>query len=184
MSDTNEFTQWSRMMENMNDAMARSVEQNVEAGSAFLDAWSDLFEGSVPEENQLAESLEAYNAAYAVWMDAADRMFERVTDAAEGEEVAVTELRDIWLQSANDAFKEVMDTTAFAGGTGALVEQLMEAQRETEAASQDALERMGLPTRDDVDEVGERLIELERRQHAVEGKLDRVLDHLESAEAE
>jgi hypothetical protein len=30
-----------------------------------------------------------------------------------------------------------------------------------------------------MDEVGERLVELERRQHAVEEKLDRVIEHLE-----
>jgi hypothetical protein len=38
---------------------------------------------------------------------------------------------------------------------------------------------MGFSTREDVEEVGERLVELERRQHEVEQKLDQILDHLE-----
>ena len=42
--------------------------------------------------------------------------------------------------------------------------------------SQDTLESLGFATRDDVDEVAERLIELERRQHEVSKKLDRLLE--------
>jgi BMFP domain-containing protein YqiC len=45
--------------------------------------------------------------------------------------------------------------------------------------TQDTVAQMGMATRDDVEEVGERLVELERRQHDVEEKLDRVLDAVE-----
>jgi predicted nuclease with TOPRIM domain len=181
MSDTNEdiAEQWSRMVENMNEAVARSVEQNMEAQSRFMESWAETVEESMPDEGTMEESFEAYGDAYEVWMDAADRMYDRVADAAEGEDVAVTEFRDIWLQSANEAFKEVMGTSAFAAATGNVVESMMELQAEAEDVSEDTLTRMGLPTRADVDEVGERLLELERRQHAVEEKLDRVLDELE-----
>ncbi|WP_435196252.1 poly(R)-hydroxyalkanoic acid synthase subunit PhaE [Natronomonas sp. EA1] len=179
MTDNEMQEQWNRMVENMNQAVAESVEQNMDAQARFMEAWAETMDQSMPDEDAMEDSLESYNAAYSVWMDAADRMFERLTDAAEGEDVAVTEFRDIWLQSANEAFKEVMGTTAFAAATGNVVESMMELQREAEDVSQDTLTRMGLPTRDDMDEVGERLIELERRQHAVEKKLDRVLEHLE-----
>jgi hypothetical protein len=111
-------------------------------------------------------------------MDAAKSMFERTSDAAQGEEVDPTELRDIWLQSANEAFKEVMSTSAFAAANGQLVEAMMDMQEEADDVTQDTIRQMGLPTRDDVMEVGERLVELERRQHRVEEKLDRVLEEL------
>jgi hypothetical protein len=55
---------------------------------------------------------------------------------------------------------------------------MMEAQQDASEATQDAISQAGFPTRDDVEEVGERLVELERRQHAVEGKLDRILEEL------
>jgi len=45
--------------------------------------------------------------------------------------------------------------------------------------SQDALAQMGFPTRENINEVAERLVELERRQHAVEQKLDRIIEQLE-----
>jgi hypothetical protein len=167
------------MVEQMNEAVSKSVEQNMEAQNAFMTSWASQMQESMPEEDAMTESFESYNAAYRVWMEAADRMYERLTDAGEGEDVSATEFRDIWLQSANEAFKEVMDTTAFAAATGDAVEQMMELQADAEELSQDTLTRMGLPTREDVDEVGKRLIELERRQHAVEQKLDRVIDLLE-----
>lgn len=181
MSDTNEEIrdQWTEMVENMNEAVSRSVEQNIEAQATFMESWAETMEQSMPDEDVLEESFDSYNAAYTIWMDAADQMFERVTDAAEGDDVSVTEFRDVWLQSANEAFKEVMGTSAFAAATGNVVESMMELQAEAEDVSQDTLTRMGLPTREDMDEVGERLIELERRQHTVEQKLDRVIDLLE-----
>jgi len=180
MSDTNDVQEeWSRMVEQMNDAVADSVEQNMQAQAAFMESWADAVEDSVPEEDVLAEGMQGYNKAYEVWMDAAERMFERSTDAAQGEDVEPSEFRDIWLQSANEAFKEVMGTSAFAAANGQLVESMLEMRQEADEIGQDTIAQLGFPTRDDMDEVGERLVELERRQQAVEQKLDRVLDALE-----
>ncbi|MFC7155967.1 poly(R)-hydroxyalkanoic acid synthase subunit PhaE [Halomarina halobia] len=170
---------WTRMAEQMNEAMSKSVEQNLEAQARFMETWADAIEGSMPDDDAMAESFESYNRAYEVWMDAADTMYERVLDAAEGEDVSFTEFRDIWLRGANEAFKEVMGTSAFAAAQGNVVEAMMELQQEADEVSQDTLARMGLPTRGDVDEVGERLVELERRQQRVEDKLDTVIEHLE-----
>ena len=171
--------QWARTVEQMNDAMSRSIEQNMEAQASFMESWADAMNDSVPDEETMAENFEGYARAYEVWIDAAEQLFDRTTDAAEGEDVSFTELRDIWLQSANQAFKEVMSTSAFAAANGQLVDTMMEMQTQTEEFSQETLAQLGLPTQGDVEEVGERLVELERRQHAVEEKLDRVLDHLE-----
>ncbi|ELZ28248.1 hypothetical protein C475_05565 [Halosimplex carlsbadense 2-9-1] len=180
MSNTNEMQeQWTEMVEEMNDAVADSLEQNMKAQAAFVESWAEAVEDSVPEEDAMAEGMQGYNRAYEVWMDAAEQMFERTTDAAQGEDVEIAEFRDIWLQSANEAFKEVMSTSAFAAANGQLVERMMEMRREADDVSQETISQLGFPTRDDMDEVGERLVELERRQHEVEQKLDRILDHLE-----
>ena len=56
---------------------------------------------------------------------------------------------------------------------------MMEMQQDAQEMNQDAIAQMGFPTRENVDEVAERLVELERRQHAVEEKLDRILEQLE-----
>ncbi|MFB6084242.1 MAG: poly(R)-hydroxyalkanoic acid synthase subunit PhaE [Halorientalis sp.] len=180
MSDTTNdpMDDWNEMVEEMNDAVADSVEQNMKAQAAFMESWADAVEGSMPEEEELAEGFEGYNQAYEVWMDASEKMFERTTEAAQGEDVDPSELRDIWLQSANEAFKEVMSTSAFAAANGQLVEAMMDMQEEADEVTQDTIQQMGLPTRDDVMEVGERLVELERRQHAVEQKLDEILEQL------
>ena len=180
MSDTsnNPIDNMSEMLQEMNDAVADSVEQNMKAQAAFMESCADAVEETVPEQNELAEGFEGYNRAYEVWMDAADKMFERSTDAAQGEEVDASEIRDIWLQSANEAFKEVRSTSAFASANGQLVEAMLDLQDEADEVTQDTISQMGLPTRDDVMEVGERLVELERRQHRVEEKLDQILEEL------
>jgi hypothetical protein len=131
------------------------------------------------DADTVADGIDGSSRAYEVWMDATEQVFERTTDAAEGEDVAPGELRDIWLDSANEAFKEVMSTSAFAAANGQLVERMMDLRAETDEISQETLAQLGFPTRDTVEEVGERIVELERRQQVVEEKLDRVLDHLE-----
>ena len=46
----------------------------------------------------------------------------------------------------------------------------------------ETLHNLGFATKNDVQEIGERLIELERRQHAVETKLDTIIEHVEDGE--
>jgi hypothetical protein len=164
----------------MNDVVADSIEQNLEAQSALIDSWTGSMENSMLEEEEIEDGIEGYIQAYEVWMDAAEEMFERSNDAAQGEDVPPEEFRDIWLRSANEAFSEVMSTSAFAAANGQLVDQIMEMQQEVDELTQDTLSQMGMATRDDIEEVGERLVELERRQHAVEDKLDQLIDAVES----
>ncbi|WP_226011443.1 poly(R)-hydroxyalkanoic acid synthase subunit PhaE [Halomicrobium salinisoli] len=180
MSDTTQpQDEWIEMVEQMNEAVSDSVEQNMKAQAAFVESWADAVEDSIPEEEELTEGIQGYNRAYEEWMDAAEQVLERSTDAAQGEEVDPSEFRDIWLQSANEAFKHVMGTSAFAAANGQLVEAMMEMRQEADDISQETVAQLGFPTRDDVVEVGERLVELERRQHDVEQKLDRILDEIE-----
>lgn len=167
---------WATMMNEMNDAVAESFEQNMEAQAAFMESWMGAFDSSMPDEEMVESGMEGYGQAYEVWMEAAEQMSSRITDAAEGEDVDMTEFRDIWLQSANEAFSEVMGTTAFAAGTGEMIGDLMDLQQEVDEMSHDTLESLGFATRDDIDEVAERLVELERRQHEVSEKLDRLLE--------
>ena len=180
MSNTNQMQdEWMEMVEEMNEAVADSMGQNMEAQAAFVESWADAVEDSMPEEDELAEGFEGYNEAYEEWIDAAEQMVERSTDAAQGEDVDPSEFRDIWLKSANEAFKHVMSTSAFAAANGQLVESMMEMQQQTEELSQDAIAQMGFPTQENIDEVAERLLEVERRQHAVEEKLDELIEKLD-----
>ncbi|WP_396613749.1 poly(R)-hydroxyalkanoic acid synthase subunit (plasmid) [Haloferax sp. S1W] len=169
--------EWTTYAEEMNEAMLAALERNVEAQSQFVESWLDALD-ETPEvtSETMSEGLDGYARAYEVWMNAAERQFERASDAFEGEEVSPDEFRDIWLNSANEAFKEVMDTSAFAAATGQTVEDALEIQQEVDDAAQSTLRTLGFATEGDIDEVAKRLVELERRQHAVETKLDRILD--------
>jgi len=181
MSDKNADVgaEYSEMVEEMNEALAESVEQNMQAQAAFVESWSDALSDSVMEDDDFTDGIEGYNQATEVWMDAAERMFERSADAAQGEEVDPTEFRDIWLSSANEAAKEIMGTSAFAAANGQLIQSMLDMRQQADDFSQETIAELGFPTRGDVEEIGERLVELERRQHAVEEKLDRILEAVE-----
>lgn len=177
---SNQQQDWSEMFEQMNDAFTDSVEKSMQAQSELMESMSGSMETSMPDEDTMADGIEGYAAAYEVWMNATEEILERTADAAQGEEVEPEEFRDIWLRSANEAFSEVLSTSAFAQANGQLVEQMMEMQQEVNDVTQDSLAQMGMATGDDVEEVAERLIELERRQHEVENKLDQLIDAVES----
>jgi hypothetical protein len=172
-------TEWNEFVTDMNEQFMAAMEKNMEAQASFVEQWSEAVEESAASQPEMQEGLEGYKNAYEAWMDAADQMVERVNDSVEGEDVDPSEFRDIWLNTANSAFKEVMETTAFAAWTGSTVQNMLEAQQQADDMAEDTLEQLGFATTEQVAEVGDRLVELERRQHSVEEKLDRVLDELE-----
>ncbi|MFA9426522.1 poly(R)-hydroxyalkanoic acid synthase subunit [Natronorubrum sp. A-ect3] len=169
---------WNAFVEQWNEQFLDALEDNMEAQAEFVESWSETV-GEVSEDNELSDGVEGYARAYETWMNASQQMVERMNDTLEGEDVDVDEFRDIWLNTANEAFKDVMSTTAFAKMTGETVGDVLELQQEADEASQETLRSLGFATEDGVVEVGDRLVELERRQHAVEKKLDRVLEHLD-----
>ncbi len=173
--------QWTEFVEEMNEQFVDAFEENIEAQAEFVEAWSDTVE-SASDDERMSDGVEGYARAYQVWMDAAEEMVERTGDAAAGEDVTVDEFRDIWLNNANQAFKEVMSTSAFAAMTGETVGDALEVQQMADESAEATLRQLRMPTQGDVEEIGERLVELERRQHAVEQKIDRVLEHVEDEE--
>lgn len=168
-------------VEQVNERMMEGVEQNVQAQVQFIEAWRDAIEQSTDDEF-LESGATGIARAYEVWLDASLRMAQRATQVAEGESFEPAEFRDIWLRAANDSLQEIMQTTAFARATGEGVGSMLDIQRQTDEAMQDMLEAMGMATVGHVEEVGERLVELERRQHGVERRLDEILAQLESDE--
>jgi len=168
---------WNAFAEQWNEQFLDALEQNMEAQAQFVESWSETVEQTTNDE-EMAEGVEGYARAYEAWMGASKQMVERMNDAVEGDDVELEEFRDIWLNTANEAFKEVMSTTAFARMTGETVGDVLEMQRQADEAAETTLRTLGFATETDVVEVGDRLVELERRQHAVEQKLDRILEEL------
>ncbi|RZH67013.1 poly(R)-hydroxyalkanoic acid synthase subunit PhaE [Natrinema altunense] len=179
MSDSQPPMQdWNAFAEQWNEQFLDALEDNMEAQAQFVESWSETV-GEVSEDAEFSDGVEGYARAYETWMNASQQMVDRMNDQLEGEDVDIEEFRDIWLNTANEAFKDVMSTTAFARMTGETVGDVLEMQQQADEAAQETLGSLGFATQDDVVEIGDRLVELERRQHDVEQKLDRVLEHLD-----
>lgn len=164
----------------MSQELMRGVDQYVEAQNRFLEAWQDSVKESTDDE-LITSGTTGLVEAYEVWLDASREWTEQLFAVTEGEELDPRAIRDVWLRAANESSQALMGTRAFARMTGERVRDGLELQRQRDEATQAALESMGVATAHSMEEVGERLVELERRQHRVEGKLDDLLDHLESS---
>ena len=178
MGDESNAEPWTELLSGMNDQLASAMEANMQAQDTLLESWSGAL-GGVGGDGQFEDGMEGYAGAYDIWMDAADEAMEKAAGATDGEDLSPNEFRDLWLGAANEAFKQVMSTDAFAAATGERIGDAVELRRATDEITQGTLHELGFATEGDVREVGERLVELERRHHEVERKLDRVLDHLE-----
>ena len=174
---------WSEYAEELNRSFAEAFEQNMRMQTEFLDSWRESMADSGLDA-ETVDGMQGASRAYEVWMEAADAQYELVDETLRGEDVELTEFRDVWLNAANDAFKEVMGTSAFAAATGQTVGDMLEASEQLDKTNRETLQTLGFATSEDVDEVGERLVELERRQHAVEQKLDHLVDLLEASHEE
>ena len=172
---------WVERVSSLNDLYAETVAETMDAQGRVVEAWLDSLEDATSQE-RADESVEALFDVYGVWMQAARDSVEELTDAMEGEDVPVERFRDIWLTAANRAFKEVMWTSAFADAVGESTDDVLEFRRRLDEVTEATLHELGLPTEGDVAEVGERLVELERRQHALEERIEDALDAVETEE--
>lgn len=178
--------EWANFVAQMNEQLVDTMEASARAQAKFVESWLDSVEPM--DEELFTEGMEGYARAYEVWMDAAEETAEEAAAVDDGE-FSPDEFRDLWLDAANEAFKEVMSTDAFASFTGQAVEDALELRQAADESTQETLHELGFATERDVREVGERLVEFERRQKKVERrlervdeidqKLDRVLDRLE-----
>lgn len=166
-------------MEDANEQFLEAIERNVEAQATFVETWMNAIENST-RDGQIEDGLEGYAKAYEAWMEAAAAQVDRMNAMLEGEDISMDAVRNQWMNAANEAFKEVMSTTAFAATTGDTVEAVLDLKRQTDEYAEDTLHTLGFSTVGDIEEVGERLVELERRQQRIEERLEDVLDHLES----
>jgi hypothetical protein len=161
----------------MADSFARAMEEGMAAQSAFVDQWIDTIEDASDAPD---DGFDGALRAYEIWMETAESEFDRVRDAVEADEsVDVEAVRDAWLTAANEAASEVLQTDAFAAATGEAVADALEARTMANEQADAAIHSLGLPTEDDVAEVGRRLVELERRQQSVEDELRRLRDAVE-----
>jgi hypothetical protein len=167
--------QMDAFLERLTETYVNALDRNLDAQAAFFESWMDSMDDNLSEE-RIKEGYEGSMRAYEAWMDAAETSLERMSGAFQGESVDPEEFRDIWLSSANEAFKEMMTTAAFAAATGQTVDEAMDVRRTLDDASEETLHALNFATVGDVREVGKRLVELERRQHAIERKLDQLLE--------
>lgn len=171
---------WQRWLE-LNEQYADAAEETMAAQGRVVEAWADSVEEAT-EEEYVDEGVNSLVRAHEIWMEAARETVEGMTDLVEGEDVDVERFRDTWLNAANQGFKETMRTAAFAEATGESVDELLDLKRRVDEATEATLHAWQLPALSDVEEVGARIVELERRQHAVEDRLETVLDALEDGE--
>jgi prophage DNA circulation protein len=171
------------LLERAEEAFGRATEmfeRGVEAQSEFAESMAMNVEGTAEDSEEIPEMVEGFASAYELYAEATEEIFDMAAESyEEGEAPELTEMRNIWLEATNEAAKEVMSTQGFAAARGNATGSSLEAKKEFDESRDELLRSTGMATESTVVEVGERLVELERRQHEVEKKLDRLIEKQE-----
>lgn len=159
---------------------AEMFERSMEAQSELAESMATSMESTAEDSEEIPEMVEGFANAYELYAEATEEVFERTAEAYEnGEAPDLSEIGDIWVNTTNEAAKEVMSTSGFAAAGGSATGSSLEAKKEFDETRDELLRTTGMATESTVVEVGERLVELERRQHEVEKKLDRLIEEQE-----
>jgi hypothetical protein len=159
------------------EGAVQTIERSLETQSEFADELFDRLGSGLQGVEEGPEIVAGFASAQEVYFEAMEETFEMTAESYEdGKAPDLLEVGDIWIDAANEATKEVMRTSGFAAATGGATETSLEAKAEFEENRNETLRGMGIATEESVAEVGERLVELERRQHEVESKIDRLLE--------
>ncbi len=102
----------------------------------------------------------------ATWMRIMQEASERTREAmSDGRGITPDLYTDLWTRGASEFAKEVLEDPAFARMAGQTAEGAATARHRMREEGANRARDMGLAAHDDVVEIGERLIELERRIH-------------------
>ena len=178
-SNQDEQPDWDAFIADATEQWRDAFEQNVEAQASFVEAWIDAVEDA-SDMTHFEDAVNGYAEAYKTWMEAAAEQGDRMNAMMRGEDVSMESIRDAWMNAANDAFKEVMSSTAFAAATAETVDSVLDVKKEADEYAEETLHGLRFATLGDVEEVGERLVAVERRLQAIEERQEDILDHLES----
>ncbi len=166
---------------------------NLQLGKAFMDAWGQALAQAQRSAEPTARatgpvaawptpsawpgwpattpplpspSPTAFADATRIWINAVGEATRRTQEAVQkGQPIAPDAFVDVWTKAASELSQAVVSDAAFAALTGQWVNAVSKAKVDAKKAATNQIREVGFATHEDVEEVGKRLIELERRVH-------------------
>ncbi|MFA5860137.1 MAG: poly(R)-hydroxyalkanoic acid synthase subunit PhaE [Candidatus Thermoplasmatota archaeon] len=110
-----------------------------------------------------------FGESFRIWTQTIDQASQMTAERASmGEGPPVEDLVNLWTNAYADAIKPVLGSPLYAAAQGETVDAALDARKRLQEQAEHSLRAVGISTRSDLLEVGQRLIELERRQQRVE----------------
>ena len=171
-----QFPGWGRAVEWQYETARATLERSLELQRTVVDNWIAAAESAAPPEAPQRAQLRRLEWGYDIWEETLLNALVHLDDAITEDGIDLRQLQMIWLHAMDDAFSEVMRRPAFAAETNDTLEAVLTEQRQLNHLRRDFLHASNLPTDRDIEEAGERLLNLEARQKKIEEKLDAILD--------
>lgn len=177
------FPGWGRAVEWQYETVRTALERSLEMQRTVVDSWVTAAESTAPPETPQRAQLRRLEWGYDIWEETLLNTLVHLDDAITEDGIDLRQLQMIWLHAMDDAFSDVTSRPAFAAETNDTLEDVLTEQQQLNELRRDFLHASNLPTDRDLEEVGERLLDLEARQKRIEEKLDAVLDAADIEEA-
>lgn len=123
-----------------------------------------------------------FGESFRIWTQTIDQASQMTVErASNGEGPPVEDLVNLWTNAYADAMKPMLGSPLYAAAQGETVDAALDARKRLQEQAEHSLRSVGISTRSDLLEVGQRLIELERRQQRVENLLREIRSQISGA---
>ncbi|SEP08486.1 hypothetical protein SAMN04487948_11383 [Halogranum amylolyticum] len=177
------FPGWGRAVEWQYETARATLERSLEMQRTVVDSWITAAESTAPPETPQRAQLRRLEWGYNIWEETLLNTLVHLDDAIREDGIDLRQLQMIWFHAMDDAFSEVMSRPMFVAEMNDTLEDVLTEQQQLNELRRDFLHASNLPTDRDLEEVGERLLNLEARQKKIEEKLDMILDAVNLEEA-
>lgn len=161
--------------ERWREASQALVRSQLALSGALVDAWATVTTAARPDETTTNSLVNAYARAYREWVAATERAATRFASGAVETPLDASQvLAEATMDAVDNTYAEFATTDAFAEAAGGGLDAALSAVRWRDAGTKSLLRAAGLPTGDDVAEVGARLLEIQRQQRALADAVDRL----------
>ncbi|MBA1146275.1 hypothetical protein H0Z60_04310 [Ectothiorhodospiraceae bacterium WFHF3C12] len=136
---------------------ARTGRENADAAEALQTAFHDYVQALIAYQTELSRSVEAGLEAFQT------ALAERKHDGAPPADL--TELHALWIESAEPAYEQVLNSRAYAGAFAALHNAAMSFAGAAREYAQPLLEALGMPSRSEIDAMHRHMSDIRRERN-------------------
>lgn len=155
---------WTEYSERMGEHLSELWSERIKEQRDLYELWMDAF--GVKDKSLDQDVSTAYNNMNQFWLDMWEKSKDAFPSTAKGDmdfNTKINELNEFWTKNYSNFIMNVMRSPAFAKMDGNILDSNLEIKRLNDQFMNQYLSGLGLPTKENVDDIYQKLHEIDRK---------------------